>query len=223
MRIIDAEQGSPEWRKARVGIPTASCFDQIVTPKKGELSKSAGKYLARLVAEWFYGEPFDNGETAFMERGTGLEGEAADWYSLVYDADLEQFGLCLRDDIDAGCSPDRLVRASSGIVEIKCPAAVTQVGYLLNGAPDDYRCQIQGQLWITERDWVDLCCWHPTLPKVVKRFGREEAFIETMGDAVAQFCDDLARAKETLADEKAAYDASKAAVVDEELPAELSV
>lgn len=32
MIIVDVEQGSPEWWQARLGVPTASEFDSIVTP-----------------------------------------------------------------------------------------------------------------------------------------------------------------------------------------------
>ena len=39
MIIEDFEQGSPEWFAARVGIPSASIFDKLIT-SKGVLSTS---------------------------------------------------------------------------------------------------------------------------------------------------------------------------------------
>jgi hypothetical protein len=32
MIILDLEQGTPEWLQARLGIPTASNFGNIITP-----------------------------------------------------------------------------------------------------------------------------------------------------------------------------------------------
>jgi len=50
MITLDIEQGTEEWSKARLGIPTASCFDKLVTTK-GEPSKQAQKYMWQLAAE----------------------------------------------------------------------------------------------------------------------------------------------------------------------------
>jgi hypothetical protein len=44
------EQGSADWFKLRLGIPTASCFDLIVTPKKCDLQVRA-EALRRTAAE----------------------------------------------------------------------------------------------------------------------------------------------------------------------------
>ena len=48
------EQRSPEWIAARVGIPTASSFDRIIT-KTGKASSAAQGYIEDLVAEYFGG------------------------------------------------------------------------------------------------------------------------------------------------------------------------
>ena len=49
MRVIDCEQGTEGWFAARLGIPTASEFSDIITPAKGDYSASAPKYIARLI------------------------------------------------------------------------------------------------------------------------------------------------------------------------------
>lgn len=38
MKIIDCVQGSPEWWSARMGRPTASCFDKIVKPEPQKIA-----------------------------------------------------------------------------------------------------------------------------------------------------------------------------------------
>jgi len=57
MLIVNCEQNTPEWYEARLGIPTASGFDRIITTK-GEVSKSREKYLYELAGEIVTGEQF---------------------------------------------------------------------------------------------------------------------------------------------------------------------
>ena len=40
--IRGIEQGSEAWQQLRLGIPTASAFDRILTPKKLEPISTAG-------------------------------------------------------------------------------------------------------------------------------------------------------------------------------------
>jgi len=51
MHIINLEQGSDEWLKARLGKPTASRFGDIITPDKGDKSKTYTTYLYELLGE----------------------------------------------------------------------------------------------------------------------------------------------------------------------------
>ena len=119
MLILDCEQLSEEWYAARVGIPTASNFDKIVT-SKGESSKQATKYMYQLAGERITGKKEDSYTNAAMERGIVLESEAR---SLVFASNgllmLTKWGFCLKNDRTAGASPDGLVQ--NGGIEIKCP------------------------------------------------------------------------------------------------------
>ena len=209
MKIIECEQGTPAWVAARIGRPTSSNFDAIVT-KSGTPSKSADRYLAKLAAEWFLGQSLDEGRTQFMERGTAMEAEAVRFYEWERDTDTVPVGLCLTDDGRAGASPDRLV-GDDGLVEVKCPSAEVHMSYLLGNPPGDYFVQQQGQLWVTGRAWVDLLCYHPTFPKVLVRSYPDAEFIETLAKYVGALCDKLDAAKAKLADAKAAHDAARAA------------
>ena len=60
MIIHNVEQGSAEWIKLLLSIPTASNFHKIVTPAKGEYSKQARGYAFRLVAQTLLNESFDS-------------------------------------------------------------------------------------------------------------------------------------------------------------------
>jgi hypothetical protein len=39
---------------------------------------------------------------------------------------------------------------------------------------------LQGQLYISQRSWVDIVCWHDVLPKLVMRVEPDEKFIKTL-------------------------------------------
>jgi len=191
---VDVEQGTKAWLDAKIGIPGASSFHKIITPKTGKMSASAAGYCHELLAEQLIGRPLDDATSDFMQRGTIMEHEARKWYELQTDYDVEQVGFLLRDDRSAGCSPDGLIGTDGGL-EIKCPAAHTHVGYLLGDAQEKYRCQIQGGLWITERQWWDFCSYNPELPPVMIRFQRDDEFIAKLAECVAQFTEYMHESK----------------------------
>ena len=89
MIVLDCKQGSRAWIEARLGIPTASMFGQIVTPT-GKLSASRGPYMGKLLAEWALGEPVDAFESDWMERGKMLEGEAFAYYDIQTDSEPQE-------------------------------------------------------------------------------------------------------------------------------------
>ena len=120
---LDMPQGSLAWMEARLGIPTASNFDKLITPG-GKPSSSAEKYAWKCVAEQILNHPIQEKEEAsgFMERGTIMQKNARAFYELQRDVETEEVGFMLRDNRRAGCSPDLLVKGG-GLVEIKCPSA----------------------------------------------------------------------------------------------------
>jgi hypothetical protein len=187
--VVQCEQGTAEWYAARLGIPTASSFSQIVTTL-GKPSKSADGYMRRLLAEHFIGEPAEAQASQFMQRGTHMEKAARARYAMEKDVDVQTVGFCLRDDRLAGCSPDGLV-GDDGLVELKCPSAAVHVGYLLDGLEGEYWTQVQGQLLITGRAWCDLCAFNPALPPVIKRIERDEDFLEILSAALDTFIEQM--------------------------------
>jgi hypothetical protein len=200
MIVLNCKQGSDEWYAARIGIPTASCFSKIVTTKKLQTGGAASiTYRNKLLAEWLLGVSLDEVNTDVMERGKNLETDAVKWYEFEMGCDTETVGFVTNDTGTVGCSPDRLV-GKDGLAEVKAPLPHTHVGYLLDGVDDAYRCQLQGQLWIAERQWVDFISYHPTLPKVKVRIERDEPFIEALSKGVDEFLDSMEKCKQQLID-----------------------
>jgi hypothetical protein len=188
--IHDMEQGTPEWLAARLGIPTASEFHRIITAAKGELSKQARKYAQQLVAETLLGEPLDTGigNLELVARGRLLEPLAVQQYEAATGTETRAVGFITTNDGRVGCSPDRLIGQRGGL-EIKCPAPLTHMGYLIDGPGDDHKQQVQGQLAVAELEWVDLYSFHPDLPPAKIRTYRDEPYIAKMSMALAEFLD----------------------------------
>jgi len=91
-----------------------------------------------------------------------------------------QFSFITNDDHTVGCSPDRLI-GDEGLLEIKAPLPHTQIEYWISGEVNErFRPQLQGQLYVSQRSWVDILCWHDVLPKVVMRVEPDEQFISTL-------------------------------------------
>jgi hypothetical protein len=189
MKIIECVQGSDEWIAARLGIPTASEFHRIITAVKGDLSKSARKYAAGLVAETLLGKPLEKppGSLWVLERGKLLEPLAIQQYGFVTDAEVRRVGLVTTDDGRVGGSPDGLIVGSRGGLEVKCTLDENHMSIFADGPGDDYKQQVQGNLAICELEWWDLYAYHPELPPVTIRTYRDEPFITKMGAALAEF------------------------------------
>src|SRR3990167_6593668 len=203
MKIIQCEQGTPAWHQVRIGIPTASEFDKILTPT-GKASTQADTYSKKLLAEWLAGKPLYQYESEWMKRVKETEQEARDYYAFATDAEIAQVGFVTLDDGSAGCSPDMLV-GDRGAGEIKCPAPWTHVGYLMGDKVDiKYWPQVQGQMWIAERDWVDWISYHPDLPPIIVRVQRDDGYIKALAAVISEFNDKLAARKLLLAKYKEA-------------------
>lgn len=199
MRVDPNEQGSAGWKRARLGILTASEFHRVITPKTMKPAAGARSLVEEKAAEWAIGEPLENYSSGLMERGNEMEEEAARMYALETGTDPERVGLCLLDNIPVGASPDRIVGAD-GLLEIKCPGPKAMVGYILSPVSlrEDYLCQVQGQLLVTGRAWCDLYAYSPAFPAVLVRCQRDEDFIAALLEAAEAAAEALEEAKHTL-------------------------
>lgn len=192
------EQGTPEWFAVRCGVPTASNFAKIITAT-GKPSTSAQGYMDQLLADYLAGEATDGVEANYwMERGSELEAQAREAYSIITGAEVEQVGFVTEGDGRWGCSPDGLI-ADNGGIEIKCPKASTVVSYYrANKCPADYWPQVQGALWVTGRQWWDFFAYHPSLKPFTVRVERDEEYIGKLDEAVRQFVETMAKQREAL-------------------------
>lgn len=102
--------------------------------------------------------------------------------------------FCTNNEETIGASPDNFVRLpiytideagdrqhtgdSYGLLEIKCGMAKNQVKALIKPEVErEHWPQLQGQLLVTGRDWVDIMYYHPKLPPVIIRVERDDEYI----------------------------------------------
>lgn len=188
MKIHNVEQGSPEWLTCRIGLPTASEFHQIITPKTRKMSASATAYAAKLAAEIILERSldYDLSHNLDVQRGIDLEPNAALVYEFETGTTTTPVGFVTDDAGTYGASPDRLV-GQDGLVEIKCPRPEKHALYILNGFGSAYFAQVQGQLLVTERQWCDRYSYCPGLPSYRERIERDDAFIAALKTALSDF------------------------------------
>lgn len=200
--IHDAvSQGSAEWLSLRLGIPTASEFSALLTPKFAEREgKGRDTYMHKKLAERILGHCLPGFDGSFStEHGNEVEDQARAWFELERDVTIRQVGFVTTDDGKSGASPDGLIGDDEGL-ELKCPAFHTHVGNCLAATvPDDYLCQVHGSLYVTGRKrWHFLSYAGSKFPKLVVTVERDESIMRKIGDALASFTRDFDKALSSL-------------------------
>ena len=181
-------QRDEAWFAMRCGKFTGSRFADLMAVTKGGPSASRRNLLATLAVERLTGKCVETYQNGAMLRGIELE-EAG---RQAYEAKAGM--LCVEVDFIphptlpyVGVSPDGLV-GDTGMVEIKCPNAAKHIDALRTGAhAQEYAWQLQGQLWVAEREWVDATSYHPDFPPhlalAITRVMRDDIAIKKLEQA----------------------------------------
>jgi hypothetical protein len=198
MKILrELDQKSVHWWNIRRGIPTASSFDSIITPAKGEYAETAaGTYMDKLIAGVLNPQPkFQGSEDT--DRGNLLETPALRWLAFEHGVKTEKVGFVLSDDETYGCSPDAFVLGSTVPVEVKAPDIHTFIGWKreikrTGQMPRCHKAQVHGQMFICESDHAYFVAYaeHPSIDRLMMRVERDE-FTEKIGPYLKRFIEDL--------------------------------
>jgi putative phage-type endonuclease len=180
-------QRTDEWFAKRLGKITGSAFGEVMNlTAKGEPGAGRKNLIVKLAIERLTGKTIDGYQNAAMRRGIELEPFAR----AAYEA---QTGFWV-DEIDfiqhpkhefIGVSPDGLV-GNDGLVEFKCPDSQHKhFGALqTNAHVREYWFQLQGQLWVAEREWNDAVSYDPRFPEALQtaicRVHRDEKAINEL-------------------------------------------
>lgn len=203
MEVFHCDQRSDEWYALRAGIPTSSEFATVLAEAKGKDGKKTGTesrtrmtYMRKLAGEIVTGEPMWRFQNEHMERGRIMEAEARELYAFMNDIEPAPVGFIRNGD--TGASPDSLL-GDNGVLEIKTKLPHLLIEVILKDEfPPEHKAQCQGQLWVAERDWLDLAIYWPKLPLFVKRVVRDDAYIKTLAEAVEKFNGELFDMVETV-------------------------
>jgi len=187
-QVIDCIQGSEEWFEVRLGIVTASHFTDVLNKKTGRMT-----YMMRLLAERQQGRRQDTYQSEAMKDGIEHEQYARKYYEDMKEVTVEQVGFIKMKGI--GCSPDGLVGSEGGI-EIKCSEGPSHYRIILKDKmPTTHIPQVQGMMWIAERQWCDFISYDPWglhKPFYHKRIMRDDKYInETLRPACERFVEEL--------------------------------
>lgn len=175
-RVMDCDQGSPEWFVARSGSVTSSRIADVVAKRKrGGMEEMACRRDMRyeLMVELLTGNATQHYVSKWMEQGRDREPIARVEYEIAKDCSVRRVGYVYHPFISrAGASPDGLV-GESGLLEIKCPAVHTHVDYIMKGEiPEEYRPQMLWQMACCERSWCDFVSYSPEVPEKYQLFIR---------------------------------------------------
>jgi hypothetical protein len=215
--IIDCTQRDEDWHLARCGIPTASEFATIIAKGRTKDTPSLTRraYMCKLAGERITGIPEEGYCNGDMRRGIAMEGEALRFYAFLEPRDVRNVGFIRNGRV--GASPDALV-GLHGLLEIKTAKPSVLLPIRERGSfPPEHRAQVQGQLWVAERDWSDLLVYWPNVPHFLVRVHRDEEYIKMLADEAERFCDELDAMVDRLmrdgSPDAAAREAEKDAIV----------
>jgi hypothetical protein len=191
---MDAEQGTQQWHLDRAGCATASCFADIIAVSKsnGRPLKAREDYMWKLAGERFYGTPTEQVFAKPMEWGKDLEPYARQAYEVETGNFVIASGFVPHKTIpNCGASPDGLIMTIGGL-EIKCPKdRRVHMQTWLNGMPPDHIPQVQGNIWVNDREWWDFVSYDPRAPEAfrlyIQRVPRDNKYILALESHVVQF------------------------------------
>lgn len=180
-----AEQRTAEWHADRAGKFTGSRFADVMARNKktGEPLKAYHDLIWQVVVERLTGQAVEGPVGFALQWGTDVEPYAREAYELATGNIVTETGFISHPDyVFTGASPDGLI-GDDGLLEMKCPkSSPVHLQRFVDGLPDEYRPQVQGQLWVTNRAWADFVSYDPRMPeshRLLKiRVNRDDSYIK---------------------------------------------
>ena len=159
-------------------------------------SQAAWTYLYQLLGEHLSQQPGDTFNNRATDWGNTHEPEARARYVFLNE-DIAEMGFVSHPSEQwIGCSPDGGSIDGKGLIEIKSPYTTKEhIRTMSTGkVPAQYVPQVQGQLWITQREWCDFVSYDPRMKNeehkmFVIRCPRDEEYIGNLSDRVIKFRD----------------------------------
>jgi hypothetical protein len=190
--IIEAEQRSPEWHAARLGVFTSSEIYRLMTkPKtKGEvLSDGAKTYIFEKVAESLTGIREEVFTTQAMQWGIDNEPLAKKHLARINNWTIEETTFIKIDSLNYGGSGDGWIREINGALEVKCLNTVNHLSEIRDS--EDMKANLPKRFWqvlsdayLRECDVAVLAWFDPRIPNdfglFTKQFKVEQEDVNEM-------------------------------------------
>jgi putative phage-type endonuclease len=192
------EQGSIEWKQARLGRVTASRVADVIAKTKTGVSASRANYEAQIICERLTGVVVEGYTNAAMQHGIDTEPQARAAYEFMRNVDVVLASFVDHPRVPmSGASPDGFVD-DDGLIEIKAPQPAAHLETLLSQAvPTKYVTQMMWQMGVTGRKWCDYVSFSPAFPAhlqlFVKRVPRDEKVIAELEKEVLAFLAEVDR------------------------------
>lgn len=195
-KVIQLEQGSEAWLKARLGVLTASqAHDLMPNKTNGKRKASWESYMIQLLSEICTGKGEEINAKA-LEWGRVNEVAERAAYEFEANETILPGGFITNLEGRVGASPDGLVKGKNKGLELKCPfSSETHVDSLLNGAiKDAYITQVQWSMWVTGFDEWAFASFDPRMKnhmihiEVIKR---DEEMMKLFNELVPQFIKEM--------------------------------
>lgn len=188
--LLSPDQRTPEWYQNRSGKFTGSRFKDLPLDG-GKPKKCYFDLINQLVVERLTGEYMDNGIDSYALRwGREVEPTARDFYQFETGENVRQASFINHRTLPfVGVSPDGLVDPNGG-TEFKCPKDPTiHVERFETGMNEaEFMPQVQGCIWVCERDWWDWVSFDPRMPQHMRfyrqRVWRDDKYIANLERAV---------------------------------------
>lgn len=186
-----------QWRKERLGMITGSNFGKLVVQTKDRkgYTLSKGVTAENLIYKIAWERLLKQGDVSNglgrlnissreMEHGLDYEGPAVKLYMERTGNHVDYVQQFIQKDDFIGGTPDGFI-GEDGLIEVKAPwNGGNHLKSLLTGEiyNSDYIYQIQGYLWVTDRNWCDFITYDPDLIDELKiniiRVERDEIIID---------------------------------------------
>ncbi|XP_010511714.1 PREDICTED: uncharacterized protein LOC104787780 isoform X1 [Camelina sativa] len=194
----DIPQKSEEWFALRKDKLTTSTF-----------STALGFWKGTRRAELWREKVYDSDSRVVEESarfamnwGVQMEPAAIERYKRIMGCDVGSMGFAIHSNEQfhwLGASPDGILDCF-GILEVKCPynKGKTETVLPWKKVPYYYMPQLQGQMEIMDREWVNLYCWTRN-GSTVFRVMRDRSYWGIIHDVLREFWwDNVLPAREAL-------------------------
>lgn len=159
---IDIQQNSDEWFDLRLKKATSSNFGKIMANIEKSFGNPAIEYAQRIANEIVTSERDTRGfKGSYFDDGHEIEPIAIDAYERENFCTVTNGGFFHHGRL--GDSNDGNV-GENGCIEVKGVIQNTQWKRLKKGGYDTaYKWQIQGHIWLGEKEWCDFISYCPEM------------------------------------------------------------